>query len=88
MDIIGMLLHFFLPSHLTNLFRSTVHGTSLSPGQSHNLRTVITADVDVGVRSQTDQCDNIQFELTQASMEMTVPVSRRPLTIKLVLNSH
>lgn len=40
---------------------SVVRRTRFSPGQPHNLRPVITADVDVGFQSQSDQCDSTQF---------------------------
>lgn len=57
--------------------RSTVRRPLLSPGEPHNLRPVITAVVDVGFGSQSDQCGNTQFTRPQGSpMEMTMPVSR------------
>lgn len=79
----------FLSSHLANLFRSVVRRTRLSPGQPHNLRPVITADVDVGFQSQSDQCDRTQFARPPGlPMGVLMPVSIRPLAIKPVLNSH
>jgi hypothetical protein len=88
MDIIRMLLHFSVVT-LVNLFCSVVRRTRLSPSQPHNLRPVITADVDVGFQSQSDQCDNTQFARSQGlPVDMAIPMGIRPVTAVLVLNSH
>jgi hypothetical protein len=78
----------FLPLYLADLFCRVVRRTRLSPDYLHNLRPVISADVDAGSQFQSDQCDSTQFERPQGSPSgLPMPVSKKTfLTTKLKLN--
>jgi len=73
---------------VTNLVYSVVRRTPLSPDQPQNLRSVITADVNVGVQFQSDQCNNTRFARPQGSpSELPIPVSKQTFDYKVETKS-
>lgn len=73
---------------MTNSAYSVVRRTPLSPGQPQNLRSVITADVNVGCQSQSDQCNNTKFARPQESpLELPIPVSKGIFDYQIVAKS-